>query len=570
MKDVNKLCLGCMRDKSENGPCPHCGFDANAYEAPMHHLKPGTILNGKYWVGKAIGEGGFGITYIGWDLNLEIKVAIKEYFPNGFVSRDVSNTDTVTIFSGNDRDNYEKGRTKFIEEAKSLAKFDNLPGIVSVKDFFLENGTAYIVMEFVEGETLKEFLKRNGGRTNPDNIFTMMQPLMKSLIEVHKKGIIHRDISPDNIMITSDSQVKLLDFGAARDVSNGGNKSLSIQLKPGYAPEEQYRSHGNQGPWTDVYALCATIYRAITGVPPVESLERIQNDTLARPSQMGVNIDPIRENVLLQGMAVFAQDRFQSIEALYNALYSANMQPQSMPNIAPDPRPVNNRPMYNQGNYANPPQHMGYNNPPYQMNNQGGGDNNGLKIALIIAVSVIALIVVVLGVVFGSKMLRKASATPTPAPTAAPTATVPPAPVFTHLSASSTRGTDYTSGSAVNYYPEYAVDGDFTTAWSSDRNIELTPTLTLSADTKQHVSGIKMSNGYFKSEATYTRNRRITKVIVEYEGGSKVQDFDINMYRVMQDVKFDAPADTTYVRIRVLDSYYGDWKDIAISEIEVY
>lgn len=557
MKDINKLCMGCMKDKGESAVCPHCGFNADTYEAPLHHLKPKTILNGKYWIGKSIGEGGFGITYIGWDLNLEIKVAIKEYFPNGFVARDVSNTDTVTIFSGNDRDNYEKGRTKFIEEAKSLAKFDNLPGIVSVKDFFLENGTAYIVMEFVEGETLKAFLKRNGGKTAVDNIFTMMQPLMKSLIEVHKKGIIHRDISPDNIMITNDSQVKLLDFGAARDVSGDGNKSLSIQLKPGYAPEEQYRSHGKQGPWTDVYALCATIYRAITGVPPVESLERIQNDTLVRPSQMGVNIDPVRENVILQGMAVFAQDRFQSIEALYNALYAANMTPQSVQNLAPEPRPVNNAPMYTQNNYTNP---------QYPSNNPQ--NNNGIKIALIAAVSVIALMAIVAVIIFGASKLNKAE--PSPSPTPAPVATVPPKPVFPHLSASSTRGTDYTSGSAVNYYPEYAVDGDVTTAWSSDRNIELTPTLTLSADSKQHVSGIKMANGYFKSESTYTRNRRITKVLVEYEGGNKMQDLDINMYRVMQDIKFDAPTDTSYIRIRVLDSYYGDWKDIAVSEIEVY
>lgn len=571
MRDVNKICMGCMGDNPDGGACPHCGFDASAYNAPLHHLKPGTILDGKYWVGKSIGEGGFGITYIGWDLNLEMKVAIKEYFPNGFVSRDISNTDTITIFSGSDRDTFEKGKTKFIEEAKALAKFDNLPGIVSVKDFFLENGTAYIAMEFIEGETLKSFLKRNGGKTEPESILAMMQPLMKSLIEVHKTGIIHRDISPDNIMITADSNIKLLDFGAARDISGDGNKSLSIQLKPGYAPEEQYRSHGNQGPWTDVYALCATIYRAITGIPPVESLERIHNDTLARPSQLGVNIDSVKESVIMQGMSVFADDRFQSVEALYNALYTANMSP-------PDYSSQDGG--YHQGSYANPPlngvynPNGGYGGGQYQQY-QAPKKNNNAKLIIIIAVAAFVLVIgIICAIIFGSLFAGGLSETPTPVPTTVPTAaaaaTTPPAPVFSHISASSTRGTDYTSGKSVNYYPEYAFDGDVTTAWSSDRNIEITPTITISADTKQHVNGIKMANGYFKSEQTYTRNRRITKVLVEYEGGSKTQDLDINQYRVLQDIKFDAPADTSYIKIHVLDSVSGDWKDIAISEIQVY
>lgn len=573
MEDLNKLCLGCMKKKDSEGKCPYCGFDINEYNPPLHHLRTKTILNGKYWIGKAIGEGGFGITYTGWDLNLEIKVAIKEYFPNGFVSRDVSNTDTLTVFSGSDRENYEKGRKKFIEEAKALAKFENLPGIVSVKDFFLENGTAYIVMEFIEGETLKEFLKRNGGKTLPENIFEMMRPLMKSLIEVHKKGIIHRDISPDNIMITGNSEVKLLDFGAARDIS-GNNKSLSIQLKPGYAPEEQYRSHGNQGPWTDVYALCATMYRAITGKTPIESLERIQNDTLIRPSQMGIQIDIAQENAIMQGMSVFAKDRFQSIEALYNALYNSdekisNDKGNGVYNIPPSKNTYTgsgyNKEPTQTGIYQQPNFNSPQNQYPQQRN------DNGIKIALIIMGAVIVVVATVIAVLLFSGLSDKdTSPTSAPAVTSTPQPTVPPAPVFTSVSATSTRGTDYTSGVGINYYPEYAIDGDYTTAWSSDRNIELTPTITLSSSTKQHVTGIKLANGYFKNENTYTRNRRITKVLVEYEGGSKIQDLDINQYRVMQDIKFDAPADTSYISIKVLESYYGDWKDIAISEIEVY
>lgn len=581
MVDIDKLCPSCMKDTDGRSVCPHCGFSKEQYTSPLHHLKPGSLLNGKYLVGKAIGEGGFGITYVGYDLNLEIKLAIKEYFPNGFASRDVSNTDTVTIFSGSEQEFFEQGRDKFINEAKSLAKFDNLPGIVSVKDFFLENGTAYIVMEYVEGETLKDFLKRNGGKTEPENIFAMMQPLMKSLAEVHSQGIIHRDISPDNIMITKDSRVKLLDFGAAREVNNGGNKSLSIQLKPGYAPEEQYRSHGNQGPWTDIYALCATMYRAITGVQPIESLERLQNDTLQPPSALGIVIDPVKESALMTGMAVFAQNRFQSIELLYNALYNGQYtQPQNQGYNAVS---YGNQPQYgsqqqygsqpqygNQTQYGNQPTAPQY---PYNTNlAQGGSNKSKLPIILTAVIGGLVIIAAVIVLMLVVNSTREPEPTPTPAPTAAPTAppTEIPKPVFTKIEASSTRDTDMTSGRPVDYFPSYAIDGDPSTTWSPDRSLGLQPTLTLYADTKQHVTGIKMANGYFKSEETYTRNRRITKVSIEYEGGQVTRNFSIDQFRIMQDIRFDAPADTSYIKIHVLDTYYGDWKDICISEVEVY
>ena len=557
MKDVNTLCTACMNDKGLSPVCSHCGFNSETHTEPLHHLKAGTILNGKYWVGNAIGEGGFGITYIGYDLNLEIKVAIKEYFPNGFVSRDVSNTDTVTIFSGSTQEVYEQGREKFINEAKALAKFDNFPGIVSVKDFFMENGTAYIVMEYIEGETLKDFLKRNGGKTSPENIFEMIKPLMSSLAQVHKQGLIHRDISPDNIMITGDMRVKLLDFGSARDVSTDGQKSMSIQLKPGYAPEEQYRSHGKQGPWTDVYALCATIYHAITGVQPVESLERLQSDPLVSPSALGVVIDSDKEAALMRGLAVFANQRIQSVDELYSAFYNG---------VKPKEGPVYNQPPYASASFKVKSDYT------YTSGANTQQQKSNLPVILALAaggfVLVLALAVMIF-VISGADLKEE----PTPTPTvqsATPAPTQKPKPVFTKVEASSTRSTDMTSGAPVEYFPTYAVDGDYTTTWSPDRNVSLNPTFTLYADTKQYVTGIKMSNGYFKTEETYTRNRRITQVKIEYEGGEKIQSFGIDQYRVMQDIRFDAPANTSYIKIHVLDSYYGDWKDLCISEIEVY
>lgn len=326
--DVNSLCMGCMTIKEHiEGPCPLCGFDGKNYEQSHHHLKLYTILNGKYLIGRALGEGGFGITYLGWDLNLDIRIAIKEYYPVGLVTRETTATglSTVTPFTGNKGDIYQSGLEKFVKEAKSLAKFSNLPGIVSVKDFFRENGTAYIVMEYIEGITLKQHLTKNEGRISPDRALELMKPIMKSLSNIHSEGIIHRDISPDNIMLTAGGEVKLLDFGAARDFAGDGNKSLSVLLKPGYAPEEQYRTKGNQGPWTDVYAICATLYKMITGDTPPESLDRYGEETLIPPSAKGIILTAQTEKVLLKGLAVFQKDRYQSVDKLYQALYENAM-----------------------------------------------------------------------------------------------------------------------------------------------------------------------------------------------------------------------------------------------------
>jgi len=346
---ADSLCMCCMSIKNSNGICQNCGFDENNYQLSPHHLPVRTILNGKYLVGRVLGEGGFGITYLGWDLNLDLKIAIKEFYPTGFVMRENTTTNTVTSFTGEKNQFFQSGREKFVGEAKSLAKFYSLPGIVSIKDFFLENGTAYIVMEYVDGLTFKQYLASMGGKIPAAQMFEMMKPLMKSLSEIHTAGIIHRDISPDNIMLTKEGNIKLLDFGAARDFANSGNKSLSVMLKPGYAPEEQYRSKGVQGPWTDIYALCATIYKAITGVTPDESSERIRHDELKKPSELGIAIILQQEAVLMKGIAVLQEERFQNINDLYNALYGTTNQEVASPiptsNVSrPTPPKVDSQP----------------------------------------------------------------------------------------------------------------------------------------------------------------------------------------------------------------------------------
>ncbi|MDL2218583.1 serine/threonine protein kinase [Christensenellaceae bacterium OttesenSCG-928-M15] len=331
--DINKLCLNCMQyTLNEQGSCGYCGANANAGAQSPHHLAPYTVLGAKYLVGKVLGEGGFGITYLGWDINLEIKVAIKEYYPLGAVTRNTTIDDNVSALKGNTEQVFQTGRERFVEEARRLAKFYNLPGIVSVKDFFLENGTAYIVMEFVEGANFRDHLEARGGRIQEEEALALFKPLITSLAKVHQTGMIHRDISPDNIMITPEGEIRLIDFGAARDF-NDENKSLSVMLKPGYAPEEQYRSRGKQGPYTDIYALCATMYRAIEGEKPPEAMERVLEDTLTGFSA------PISNNTasaILKGLAVRQENRFQTLDELYKALYMARETPvAALPAITP-------------------------------------------------------------------------------------------------------------------------------------------------------------------------------------------------------------------------------------------
>ena len=320
-----RLCMGCMTDKGDNIICPLCGLNEKdlaaaspAFIRPGHELK-----QGRYTVGIALGQGGFGITYIGYDNVLGTRVAIKEYYPSDIAQR-VPGDRTVMPFTNSD-DNFERGKQKFLEEARILAKFSDYPGIVSVRDCFDENGTAYMVMQYLDGTDLKTYLGQHGGRLGTEESIKILMPVLAALKEIHRAGVIHRDISPDNIFMTTDGQVKLIDFGAARQGVDE-QKSLSVTLKPGYAPEEQYRTRGNQGPWTDVYALTATLYRMITGNTPPDSLERLMNDEMVIPNYLPEGI----RLAIQKGMAVKAVDRFESVDELQAALtgeYKPDTQP---------------------------------------------------------------------------------------------------------------------------------------------------------------------------------------------------------------------------------------------------
>ena len=300
-------------------------------EENLHCLRKGTRLIGRYTIEGVLGQGGFGITYLGIDELHEKKVAIKEFFPQGIVTRNIEYQDTVTVTFVGEKENYEKGKERFLKEARTMAKFSKDEGIVKALDFFEINNTAYIVMEYLEGITLKQYLRENQ-RIAPEDLIELLVPLIESLDEIHSQGMIHRDISPDNIMVLPDGRIKLMDFGAARDYTEFGEKSLSIVLKPGYAPPEQYQTHGVQGPWTDIYALCATMYKCITGENPPDAIDRLVDDHLKKISAFGIPVLPQIEEAIIKGMSVAAKDRYQNVgdfcEDLYGG-YEENSEPEA-------------------------------------------------------------------------------------------------------------------------------------------------------------------------------------------------------------------------------------------------
>lgn len=267
-----------------------------------------------------------------------MKVAIKEFYMSGYVNRNHDASPNVFATLGTHRDTFEKNREKFLNEARVLAQFYGEAGIVGVRDFCEENGTAYIIMDFLNGVDLKTYLEQKG-RLAPEDAVKLLMPVMTSLQHVHAEGIIHRDISPDNIMVMEDGSTKLLDFGAAREISQTDIKSLSVILKPGYAPEEQYRSKGRQGPWTDVYALAATLYKCIVGATPDDAMERMYRDRLPSPAAVDAACPIAISNVIIKGLAVRQADRYQDVASFLADLKTAMEDPDNA-ELAPDTREV--------------------------------------------------------------------------------------------------------------------------------------------------------------------------------------------------------------------------------------
>ena len=317
-----QICYNCFQERdSLSGPCPYCGFDLaeNEKKYPVA-LRAGTVLNDRYIVGRVLGQGGFGITYLAWDTQLEAKVAIKEFMPGELATR-VEGT-TVSVLSADRSEDFTYGAERFQEEARTLAKFIGNPNIAAVTSYFDENDTSYFVMDYIEGISFKTYIANHGGKVSVEDTLNVMIPVLRALTAVHAEGFIHRDVTPDNIYITKDGMVKLLDFGSARYSIGDKSKSLDVILKVGYAPKEQYIRRSRQGPYTDVYSCAACFYAALTGFLPPEALERLDRDELVPVSQCGVDIPEYLDKAVLKGLAVQPEDRFQSAEEFLNAIES--------------------------------------------------------------------------------------------------------------------------------------------------------------------------------------------------------------------------------------------------------
>lgn len=316
-----KLCMGCMNQMEDRVMvCPHCGFNERELKQEAYYLTPGTVVGGKYIIGRALSYAGYTVTYIGMDAENNRKVLVKEYLPNDFSTRSEGDKE-VTIYSGDAKEQFEEGLTTFLNEANRIQQLGKPQGIMQVYDCVAENDTGYVISEYLEGQTLAQILE-GGKKFSPQEAKEFICEILEGLRRVHPLDVVHCDIAPETILVTRTGEIKLLDFGATRYVTTANSKSLAIILKQGYAPEEQYRSQGVRGPWTDVYALGAVMYHMITGIVPIESVDRALVDELKAPSQLGVPMPKNMENALMNALNVYQKDRTPSAEVFYQELNS--------------------------------------------------------------------------------------------------------------------------------------------------------------------------------------------------------------------------------------------------------
>lgn len=323
MVDIDKLCPGCMQHlKDSNTTCPHCGYPEKRLTV-KDSLPIFSILAGKYLLGAPLGKGGFGITYIAMHLPDEKIVAIKEFFPANLAVRD---TDNETVVPADDTKAvyYRTGMKSFSEEGRILYLLSDIEHVIHVAKQIQANNTTYLVMEYVPGISLKKYMKQQQKLFSEQETLTLMQPILIALQAMHQKGILHRDISPENLMLSPDNTLTLIDFGAARTFSRSDDDNLTVILKRGYAPEEQYHSNSRQGPWTDLYAVCAVMYQMLTGILPQEASARAEEDHLTPISRIeGLSLSPSTCAALEKGLQMDPMERYPDIGALMKVLYPA-------------------------------------------------------------------------------------------------------------------------------------------------------------------------------------------------------------------------------------------------------
>ena len=320
---ASELCMNCFSVKGQYEVCPFCGYVEGTKPKQPHYLTPGTILANHFIVGNAIGFGGFGITYKCFDTTLGVVVAVKEFYPAGLVNRAPGEC-SVGLLSGDKQNQYQAQLKRFLMEAQSIAQFGKAKDIVNVYDFFEANNTAYIIMEYVDGVLLKDYLERQG-RMEPEVALNVIHPIIEAVKKIHAKGIIHRDISPDNIFISDERNVKIFDFGAAQLNDSSEGMAGEKIIKVGYSAPEQYRDKSKQGFFTDIYSVGAILYQMVTGIKPMEATEREFKDSLKSPAELGVDIEPNIDRAIMEAMAVRPELRFQSIQQFEDALESKRM-----------------------------------------------------------------------------------------------------------------------------------------------------------------------------------------------------------------------------------------------------
>lgn len=595
-------CYKCMGELNEDNYCNNCG-EVTVPQTISHLLVPGTILNNKFLIGNSIGEGGFGITYIGFDTTLNIRVAIKEYFPSNYANRDNRYSNDVLPVSQNYESFYQREKSKFLDEARNLAKFSNENGIVQVRDFFEENNTAYIVMEYLDGITLRDYISVNGVM-DAETVFSLMKPVMQSLIKIHENHIIHRDISPDNIMFIPETQLKLMDFGSARQFSEENN-TKTILYKSGYAPIEQHKTNGEQGPWTDVYGLCATIYKCITGIPPEDSIDRYMNDNLKSPSELGINIPLQLERILMYGLAVNHSDRCQTITELLD-----------LTNNALDTR-INTKmnddmcgkqvtiPTYKGVNYQSGYSSQIDNATMSKTNSQNKNvyplKENSQKLPMIIAIIITICVIIVASsviyFVFNSMNTNKNRIVDVSDQenTEQNTSTITSSTVITDHTTQQTNeeltsiplldsATSFISADASSTLPdEYSYDYnpinvmyDDDTCWCENSSgVGIGEWIKLNLPETQLVSGLKIKNGYAGGTAKqYKINSKITDVLIEFSNGYSVEKtlevYDVEDRNATQIIDFPNPIETSYVKLTIKGVDEGDCKDTCLTYVAPY
>lgn len=315
-----RRCYSCFEEYDEKyNICPHCGQENDIQPVEPIHLIPGTVLYNRYIIGTAIGAGGFGIVYRAWDKKLESIVAVKEFFLNRLVTRAPGTKDLIVTQKGKSEFEYRKQR--FLAEARTMAQFGSHRSIPNVFEFFEENNTAYIVMELLQGMSLSDYISNNGGKVNVDFATMVVNEVGNALSSLHKEGIIHCDVAPDNIFLCNGKEikVKLMDLGAAK-LKDSSTDVTDIILKPGYSPVEQYDNSKNIGPWTDIYSLGATFYMMITGVKPEESTNRKIEDTTIPPAQMDNSINENLSNAIMKALAIDIHMRFKKVDEFLSAI----------------------------------------------------------------------------------------------------------------------------------------------------------------------------------------------------------------------------------------------------------